>query len=265
MRAWLRDLLDIALLRTETLARLSSRPDAFLQGFLAVVLVALIVGLPVLVSDLAALRRVPEPADTAAALSGVRQALDAAATAFDALGLPPAVRDQAREAALQGFELGLRLGSEVAALPTPLPRPVGALFRAAGSWAARPFAAGGFPLAAAALGTWLGYGVWVMLFAKLLGGRGTLHGFFGATGFFALPHLLHLFAGLPVLGAVLGVVAFAWGVVIYVKATAVSHQLPMAQAALAVALPLIAAGVLVALLLPVAAGIIALFIAAVAG
>lgn len=262
MKAWLRDLRDIVLLRTEAFARLSRRPDAFLLGFLAVVLVALVVGLPVLVSDLATLRRAPEPADTATALSEARQALESVAPALEALGIPAAVRDQALEALLQGFDLGLRLGSDIAALPTPLPRPVGALFRAVGGWVSRPFADSAFPLAVAALGTWLGYGIWVMLFAKSLGGRGTLHGFFGATGFFALPHLLRLFERVPVLGAILGIVAFLWGLAIYVKATAVSHELPVERAALAVVLPVLVAGVLVALLLPVVVGVIASLVVA---
>lgn len=261
MKAWLRDLRDIVLLRREAFARLSRRPDAFLLGFVIVVSVALVVGLPALASDLATVRRAPEPADTAAALSEVRQALESVAPALGALGMPAAVRDQALEALLQGFDLGLRLGSDIAALPTPLPRPVGVLFRAIGGWASRPFADSAFPLAVAGLGTWLGYGIWVMLFAKLWGGRGTLHGFFGATGFFALPHLLHLFDRVPVMGAILGVVAFAWGAAIYVKATAVSHELPVERAVLVVVLPLVAAGVLVALLLPIVAGFIAFLVA----
>ena len=57
---------------------------------------------------------------------------------------------------------------------------------------------GGFPLAAVALGTWLGYGIWVMLFAKLLGGRSTLAGFFSTTALYAVPHLLSFFAFIPV-------------------------------------------------------------------
>ncbi len=262
MKAWLRDLRDIALLRTDAFARLSRRPDAFLLGFLAVVLVALVAGLPALASDLAMLGRPTEPADRAAALSDARQALDSIAPVLDALGMPAAARDEAFAAALQSFDLGLRLGSEIAALPTPLPRPVGALFRALGGWASRPFADSGFPLAVAALGTWLGYGIWVMLGAKLLGGRGTLHGFFGATGFYALPHLLHLFDRVPVLGAILGGIGFLWGLAIYVKATAVSHELSVERAVLAVVLPVLVVGLLVALLLPVVVGVIAFLIVA---
>lgn len=261
MKAWLRDLRDILLLRTEAFVRLSRRPDAFFLGFLAVVLVTTVVGLPGLVSDLTTLRRAPEPADTAATLSEARRALASIAPALDALGMSPAAREQVLNAALQSFDLGLRLGSDLAALPTPLPRPVGALFRAIGGWASRPFADSAFPLAVAGLGTWLGYGVWVMLFAKLAGGQGTLHGFLGATGFFALPHFLHLFDRVPVVGAVLGAVAFVWGLAIYVKATAVSHELPVERAVLVVTLPVIVAGVLVALLLPVVVGLVAFLVA----
>ncbi len=258
MKAWLCDLRDVALLRSEAFARLSRRPDAFLLGFLAVVLVALIIGLPALVADLSSARRPAEPADMTAALGQMRQALRSAVPALDALGVPAAARDQALEAAARSFELGFRLGSEIAALPTPLPRPLGVFFRAVGDWASRPFGDSRFPLAVVGLGTWLGYGLWVMLFAKLSGGRGTLRGFFGATGFFALPHLLHLFDRVPVAGGILGAIAFVWGLLIYVRATAVSHELPVERAVLVVALPLIVAGVLAALLLPVVVGLIVL-------
>ncbi len=71
------------------------------------------------------------------------------------------------------------------------------LSSAIGHWLSRPFASSPLPLAAATLSTWLGYGMWVMLAAKLLGGRGTLHGFFGATAFFAVPHVLDIFAACP--------------------------------------------------------------------
>lgn len=254
MKAWLRDLWDAAWLRTKVFEGLRARSDAFLQGFLVIVAVALVVGLPAFVLDLAGGERGIELADITAARADVRQALEAAAPALERLGLGSEVREQIAQA----FDMGLAIGTEVDALPAPLPQPFGVIFRAAGSWLSRPFADGGFPLAVASLGAWLGYGIWVMLFARLLGGRGTLHGFFGTTALYTVPHVLGVFGRIPVLGAILGVVAFLWGVVIYVKATAVSHALSFERALLAVLLPLLMIVLLVALLLPVVGGAIAL-------
>lgn len=260
MKAWLRDLWAAARLRSEVFAGLSARADAFLRGFLVIVAVALIAGLPALVGDLLGGMGAEEAADALAVRSSVRQAAERVLPALEGLGLSPVEREEMLAQITQGLDLGLYIGAETAALPTPLPEPSGAIFRAAGGWLSRPFADSGFPLAAAALGTWLGYGVWVMLFARLLGGSSTLHGFFGATALFALPHLLGIFGRVPVLGALLTVVAFAWGIAIYVKATSVSHQLSTARALLAVAAPVLIIMALIALLAPMVLSLLALFV-----
>lgn len=263
MKAWLRDLWAAARLRSEVFANLSARPDAFLRGFLLIVAIALIAGLPALVLDVAGGMQPEEQADALAARSSVREATERVMPLLERMGLPPGERDQMLAQITQGFDLGLYIGAETAALPTALPEPFGAVFRAAGGWLSQPFADSGFPLAAAVLGTWLGYGVWVMLCARLLGGRGTLHGFFGATALFALPHVLGVFGRVPVVGAILGFVAFVWGVAIYVKATSVSHQLPIARALMAVAAPVLVIMALIALLAPMVLSLIALFLVAV--
>lgn len=265
MKAWLRDLWAAARLRTDVFAGLSARPDAFLRGFVVIVAVALVAGAPAFVLDLVGGLRVTEAADLVAARSEVLAALESVMPVLEDMGLPAAERDELLAQITQGLDFGLRIGAETAALPTVLPQPLGAIFRAFGGWLARPFADSGFPLATAVLGTWLGYGVWVMLFAKLLGGSGTLHGFFGATALFALPHLLGVFARVPVLGAILGILAFVWGVAIYVKATAVSHGLSVERALLATVAPLLSLILLIALLLPLVTGAIVLFIGVAAG
>ncbi len=71
-----------------------------------------------------------------------------------------------------GMDMGLRIGERIGGLPTMMPAPISRLLTAVGGWFSRPFSGAAFPLAAATLGTWLGYGIWVMLVAKLLGGRG---------------------------------------------------------------------------------------------
>ncbi len=246
MRTWLRDLWHAALLRTAVFDGLRSRPDAFLQGFIVIVVVALLAGLPAAVIDLAhgagGALSVQESAEQE---NQVRASVDRALEGLNSMGVPAEIQAEIRTWAEVGAAVGAQVGAQAAALPTPLPRPIGSILQALGGWVSRPLADGGLPLAAAALGTWLGYGVWVMLFAKILGGQGTLHGFFGATALFAVPHTLNVFDRVPYLGTVLGVLAFFWGLAIYVKATAVSHELTFERALLAVLLPalLVAVGV----------------------
>lgn len=260
MQAWLRELWSVALLRTDVFARLAARPDVFLRGFLVIVVVALAAGLPSLALDLVDGVQAAEPADSS--VDRLSLDLPGLAPLLEQMGVPAAERDQILAQVGQGFELGQRIATDIAALPTVLPQPAAAVFQAVGGWASRPFADGSFPLAAATLGGWLGYGVWVMLSARLLGGRGGMQGFFGVTALFALPHLLLLFGRVPILGGVLGVIAFLWGAAIYVKATAVSQRLSVGRAFLAVISPLLVVIVLIALLLPVVLGTLAFFVVA---
>lgn len=246
MKAWLTDILDALRLRGATLAVISERPDAFMRGLLVVVAVALIVGLPALVSGIVAGFQPPavEPAEAQLNVTG---AFDMMRPWLRSSGLPDAMLDQIVDMAQGNTMLAGQIAAEIQQLPTALPRPVAEAFKSIGAWLSRPFAGSPFPLAVASLATWLGYGIFVMLFAKLLGGRGTLHGFFGATGFYAAPHVLSLFLPVPVLGAILSFVGFVWGVVIYSVATAVSHRLSAGRALVAVFAPLIAILALVAL------------------
>lgn len=246
MKAWLTDILDALRLRGASLAAVAERPDAFMRGLLVVVAVALIAGLPALVSGIAAGFRPAaiEPAEAQLNLTG---AFDMMRPWLRASGLPEALIEQAVEAAQGNTMMAGSVAAEIQQLPTALPRPVAQAFKSIGAWLSRPFAGSPFPLAVASLATWLGYGILVMLFAKLLGGRGTLHGFFGATGFYAAPHVLGVFLPVPVLGAILSFVGVVWGLVIYCVATAASHRLSAGRALVAVFAPLIAVLALVAL------------------
>jgi hypothetical protein len=97
--------------------------------------------------------------------------------------------------------------------------------------------------------------VLVQFFAVLLGGRGTIAQMWGLSSLTVAPHLLD--ALLPILGLIpvaggclgflVGLVAFVWGVVIYVKGTAVAHEMSGGKALLAVLLPIILAILLVLL------------------
>lgn len=243
MRAWIRGLWDAAIFRTEAYQRLSDRRDAFMQGFLVIVVVALLAGLPGFVTQFVEGLR-PAGAEISDARAGFREAMQRMSPFLAATGVPSWMEDQVRQQIEQNMESGFVIASEIEALPTPLPRPIARTLEAMGAWLSVPFSSAGFPLGAAVLATWLGYGIWVMLAAKLMGGRGTLTGFFGATALFAVPHVLDFFRWVPYVGTWLGVIAFVWGVAIYMKATAVSHRLQGVLGAVAVLLPLVVAAFL---------------------
>jgi hypothetical protein len=244
MMTWLRDVLDAVLLRGAAFARIVARPDAFLRGLLVILAVALVAGLPTLVIDLV---RGFEPPATIEP-SELRPSVDLVPW-LRTMGVPDAIAQQMVDGMDENALLGATIASQVQGLPTTLPRPLAQGMASIGRWLSQPFAPSPIPLVAASLATWLGYGIWVMLAAKLLGGRGTLAGFFGATGFFAAPHILSIFGRVPVAGGILAAVGVLWGLVIYVLATAVSHRLSAGRAVVAVFAPLIVLLLLGALML----------------
>ena len=176
--------------------------------------------------------------------------------------MPGSVREQILAQVRQAFQTGAEIAAGMISLPTILPYPIPTFLQAIGGWLSIPFQRPGFPLAAASLATWLGYGIWVMLAAKLLGGRGSLSGFLGATSLFAVPHILNIFGPAPILGGIMGLIAYIWGLLIYIKGTAVSHEMAVGRALLAVVLPLLV--LLVVLLLLLMFGVVVL-IATLAG
>jgi hypothetical protein len=238
MSMWMRTLWNGLLFRDEAFTGFRDRRDAFLQGFLIIVVVALVIGLPTMIGDLVSSLRP----------NAVEAEMDKAMSGFDVvmeqmrpfLGDMPSGEMNAIVAQVkENMRFGFGIAGQIESLPTILPKPMNKFFEAVGKWISQPFTAGGFPLAAVALATWLGYGIWVMLFAKLLGGHGTLAGFFGVTALYAVPHLLSFFAFLPILGGILGIIAYFWGLAIYVKGTASSHQMSLERALLAVVLPVL--------------------------
>ncbi len=248
MKAWLLDILDALLLRSAAFTRVAARPDAFLRGLLVILAAALLVGLPAAVGNVIdgfGPPAVVEPSDLQDSLT---EPLATIRPWLQSAGVPADMLDRILSQIENNVLLAGSIAAQVQQADTALPRPLAQGFMALGGWLSRPFANSPWPLATATLATWLGYGVWVMLVAKLLGGRGTLHGFFGATAFFAAPHVLTVFSSVPALGSVLGVVAWLWGLVIYVVATAASHQLSRGRAVLAVFLPVVTLLVVLAFL-----------------
>ncbi len=240
LQSGIRVLWNASVFRSDAFTAFRDRRDVFFRGFLIVLVIALLVGLPALIAGLVdAGRPVAELGDASeAARAGFEQGLAQVEPLLRAFGMSTEGLDQIAEQVKQGMAFGMGIAARVMELPTILPKPLGGILGAFGAWVSRPFGSAGFPLSQALLATWLGYGIWVMLFAKLLGGRATLAQFFGVTALYAVPHVLNVFAPLPIAGPLLGLLAFVWGVAIYVKATAVSHQLPGGRALLAVFLPI---------------------------
>ncbi len=257
MSEWMRQWWDAVLFREQIFSDLSQRRDAFLQGVLIVLVVGLVVGVPVLLRDVASgLQPVAVEAEVAEMQTEMNRLLEQMRPFLG--NMPDENLNRLMAQIEENMQFSLEIGRKVEAMPTILPKPLDRTFQAIGTWVSKPFAGSSLPLGAAALGTWLGYGIWVMVCAKLLGGRGSLVGFFGATATYAVPHLLNVFGLVPVLGTVVSVIAYFWGLALYVKGTAVSHQLSTERALLAVLLPALIALVILIILATGVATLIAI-------
>ncbi len=144
---------------------------------------------------------------------------------------PPGADDEFSEQFKENFLVSMNIGVEIDALSTPLPRPIAAFFRALGAW---------LNAVLRVVGPWLGYGTFVLLFAKLADGTGILNHFFGLTALFAVPAgLLQIFSFIPCLGPVLVLVGLVWGVLVYIRAVQISQNFSGGKAAFITFLPLL--------------------------
>jgi len=222
-----------------TLVRFRDTQDVFRRGLIIVVLVGLVLGAVEFAVVFIGGAFAPS---AEAQLADMRQNFDQVLQF-----MPPEAVEIFEEQFLGYFEAGIEIGQNVAALPTPLPKVVGNLFEALGAWMSKPLAM---------LGGFLAYGIWVMLAAKLLGGTGRLQEFLGTAALSSVPYLLLVLGWVPCLGSVLGLVAWVWGILIWVASTAVAHgwaapvtapegevtryQVSWGKATLAVILPVLA-------------------------
>jgi hypothetical protein len=189
-----------------TLVRFRDAENVFRRGIVILILVGLVLGAVEFAVGFIGSFIAPSPE---AQLAEMRQNFEQVLQF-----MPPDAAEAFEEQFLSNFEVGIEIGRNVAALPTPLPKVVGSLFEALGAWVSRPLAM---------LGGFLAYGIWVMLAAKLLGGTGRLQEFLGTAALSSVPYLLLILGWVPCLGSVLGLVAWVWGIVIWVAAAAVAH------------------------------------------
>ncbi len=153
---------------------------------------------------------------------------DRASEIVELLGdrIDPETRERLRGYLTSGREAG----SRIAETPAPLPALVGDLFEALGGFVSYPF---GW------LVTWMLYGLLVLVAAKILGGSATVQQMLGVTALAAVPFVLGVLGFIPQLGSWPGVIAFLWGLVIYVKGTAVANEFGTGPAILTVILPVL--------------------------
>lgn len=130
------------------------------------------------------------------------------------------------------FAMGTSIAVAIEALPRPLPYAVGGFSRALGGWVSSPFTH---------LASWMSYAIWVLLFAKISGGRGGVNRFLGLTALYAVPNLLGFLGFIPILGPVFRLVGVIWGWVVYVKAVQISQEFSPGKAILMAILPVIIA------------------------
>ena len=229
-------------------AHVASR-DALKRGLLLMVVVALLVELfPFLSGITSSFRRV----DVAAMQGDIERQIE------QQMQFNPAWQDpEFRQVFKEYFGAVFAIVKDIVALKPNvsfLPDWLDHLLNAFGAWLSTPLAW---------LGAWAGYALWVMLFAKLLGGRATLEKMLAATTLTVVPHLLDvlvsligLLSSIPLVGAcfgigggLIGLAAWVWGIAVYVKATAMANEFGLDKATLATVLPALLALLLVFVLM----------------
>ena len=212
------------LLDEETFVDFKASHNVFAQGVLLIVIVSLIVSLigsaVQLVGGL-----------TALPFSVQRRSIEQEISrAFRSLPDMDADMEMFEAMILDWTSIGLDIAESISHLPTPLPRPTGSILRAIGSTVSAPLQA---------LGEWMCFTLIAFVVAKLMGGRATVQEMLGTTALYIIPHIAGVLNPITCLRTLTGVVATVWGIVIYVKATAVANDIDNGRAALAVFLPIL--------------------------
>ncbi len=209
-------------LDTSIFERMRDAKDGIRRALLIITVISLIVAFPTFINELLQGFR---PFNANRARSDIEAAMKPFADAWEPF--------------VGNYQAGLDIGLEIAALPTRLPRPLANTFRALGGYLSYPFAW---------IGGWLSYLIWVMLAAKLMGGRAGIRQMISTTSLYSVPMVLNALGFIPCLGFLIQVATFVWGFIIYVKATAVANDFDWPRAALAVLLPFIALGFVIAVI-----------------
>ena len=216
---------DVLLFRHEAYAQHVARADVLKRGLTLLVLVTLLTGVVSLIINVVGdLRPMAIEAQRREAEQGIREFTRSLSSMREYYDLPPGLEEQITTYMRAGMGIGFRIET----LPTRLPKSVGRVLRDMGAFLSLPFGR---------LAGWMGYTLWAMLVAKLLGGRATVSQTLGATVLYAVPHALDILDFVPCLGPTLGVAATVWGIAIYVKAMAVANDFSIGRAVTATVVP----------------------------
>lgn len=216
---------DVLLFRHEAYAQHVARADVLKRGLALLVLVTLLAGVvSLIINTIGDLRPTDIEAQRREADQSIREFTRSLGSMREYYDLPPGLEEQITAYMRAGMGTSLR----IEALPTRLPKPVGRVLQNLGAFLSLPFGR---------LAGWMGYTLWAMLVAKLLGGRATVSQTLGATVLYAVPHALDILDFVPCLGPTLGVAATVWGIAIYVKAMAVANEFSIGRAVTATVVP----------------------------
>lgn len=248
MNALLISLRDIALLRTPAYEQARDRKDAMRRGVLILLVCFLLAGIGASINRYIVAVRPAGMEEMDLFREEFQRNMELWQQTMPQQDGPSQLfMEQFRDA----FVSGIRMVTAVDTLATPLPRGLARGFAALGGWVTG---------ALGHLGGWLAYAVWVLLFARLMGGNGGVDRFLGLTALFAVPNLLGFFSFIPCLGSFLALIGWLWGVAVYVKAVQVSQRMELGQAILATILPAVILAVI--LMIVVFMGLLAIAVAA---
>lgn len=233
MTAIFQQYLDVLMLKTEAFEALRDARNGLVQAMRLFVLVGLFAGLGSCASGLR-----PPPS-----MESIGPQIDQFIDLWGQVSnLPP------RETQVMGelFKRFAEVFLRIASTPPVIGELPARLLAAFGSWLGTPF-------------RWLAIGfnytLAVLLAAKLLGGTGTLAQHFSLTVLFATPFALMVFSFVPYCSPVLALVAFLWGLAIYIKGIAIANQLDLGRAIVAWIAPTVTMIVLWAMLTGFAFGL----------
>jgi hypothetical protein len=213
------ELFNGALTINQTLMRgLRESPDVVRRGLLLVLFVGALVGA---VQGASAAINTASPERRVAA---VRAQVDEFQRQLVA---SPNADQQVIQALNANKEPFLQLVEDVLTLPTPLPRGVGVAFEWLASVVSTPL---GY------LASLLALVVATHIVARQLGGQASIQQMLGLGALSVAPRALDALTFIPGIGPTIGFIAWAWGLVVFVVATAVAHKLDSGKAAIAVLL-----------------------------
>jgi hypothetical protein len=210
-----------------TFEDLRNAPDGMARGLAFIAVLALTVGLVVNVVGFT-------KAVTSNPAQDIDQAMGEVTSAFSQLGASGLFGDpKTTQTILDNIKAGLGMAGSIVKVvqdTTPAPTVAVHFFHALGQCLSWPFAW---------IALWLLWGVLTLIGARLLGGTATIQRMLAVTALVAAPHLLDALGWIPCVGGLLTMVAWVWGVVVYIKATAVANRIGGGPALFAVFLPLL--------------------------